>query len=97
MRIFSRNGLSCFVAVLAIWVALLDVRAVAMSPGPNGSGPGPDGAGTILRMEEARGAPFDARAYRILYRSTDPDGRPIDVSGPSSFPGRIHRPAAGQP
>ncbi len=39
------------------------------------------GPGTILRREEIPGAPFNAKAWRILYESTAPDGRPIAVSG----------------
>jgi hypothetical protein len=27
------------------------------------------------------GAPEGARAYRILYWATDPDGKPVEVSG----------------
>ena len=37
--------------------------------------------GTIIRQERMFGAPDDATAYRVLYRSTGLDGRPIAVSG----------------
>lgn len=37
--------------------------------------------GTLIRQEPMFGAPDGAAAYRVLYRSTDPGGRPIAVSG----------------
>lgn len=37
--------------------------------------------GTLIRQEPMLGAPDGAAAYRVLYRSTDPGGRPIAVSG----------------
>ncbi len=37
--------------------------------------------GTLIRQEPMFGAPDGASAYRVLYRSTSPDGRPIAVSG----------------
>jgi acetyl esterase/lipase len=37
--------------------------------------------GTIIRQETLSGAPLGAAAYRVLYRSTGLDGRPIPVSG----------------
>ncbi len=37
--------------------------------------------GTLIRQEPMFGAPDGAAAYRVLYRSTSPDGRPIAVSG----------------
>ncbi|CAN5159196.1 lipase family protein [soil metagenome] len=37
--------------------------------------------GTLIRQEPMFGAPDNAAAYRVLYRSTSPDGRPIAVSG----------------
>jgi acetyl esterase/lipase len=37
--------------------------------------------GTLIRQEPMFGAPDGASAYRVLYRSTNPDGRPIAVSG----------------
>ncbi|HEX5778545.1 MAG TPA: lipase family protein [Xanthobacteraceae bacterium] len=38
-------------------------------------------AGTIIRAEAFPGAPAGAAAYKILYRSTNPKGEPIAVSG----------------
>ncbi|MDR3407066.1 MAG: alpha/beta fold hydrolase [Methylovirgula sp.] len=37
--------------------------------------------GTLVRAEQMEGAPLNAAAYRVLYRSTSFDGRPILVSG----------------
>jgi acetyl esterase/lipase len=37
--------------------------------------------GTLIRQEERPGAPLDAMAYRVLYRSTGLNGEPIAVSG----------------
>jgi acetyl esterase/lipase len=37
--------------------------------------------GSIIRQEPMLGAPDGAAAYRILYRSTNPEGGPIAVSG----------------
>jgi len=37
--------------------------------------------GSIIRQEPMFGAPDGANAFRILYRSTSPDGKPIAVSG----------------
>jgi pimeloyl-ACP methyl ester carboxylesterase len=41
-----------------------------------------DGApGTLVRSEELEGAPAGARAWRVMYRSTDLDGAPVVVTG----------------
>ena len=48
-----------------------------LDPVPEGSGD----PGEIVRQEELVGLPFDTRAWRILYRSTDLDGEPLIVSG----------------
>jgi pimeloyl-ACP methyl ester carboxylesterase len=37
--------------------------------------------GTLVRSESMEGAPFNAAAWRVLYRSTSFDGKPILVSG----------------
>ena len=37
--------------------------------------------GTLVRQEPMAGAPLNAAAYRVLYRSTSFDGKPILVSG----------------
>ena len=41
----------------------------------------PGQPGSIIRSERLYGAPTGARAWRVLYRSTDLRGRPIAVSG----------------
>lgn len=48
-----------------------------LDPVPESSGP----PGEIVRSEELIGLPFDTRAWRILYRSTDLFGAPLIVSG----------------
>ncbi|WP_232711097.1 MULTISPECIES: alpha/beta fold hydrolase [unclassified Microbacterium] len=48
-----------------------------LDPVPEGSGE----PGEIVRQEELVGLPFDTRAWRILYRSTDLNGEPLIVSG----------------
>jgi pimeloyl-ACP methyl ester carboxylesterase len=41
-----------------------------------------DGApGTLVKSEPLEGAPAGARAWRVMYRSTDLDGRPVVVTG----------------
>jgi acetyl esterase/lipase len=52
--------------------------------------------GTIIRQEPMFGAPAGASAYRVLYRSTSPDGAPIAVSGVIIIPAGTP-PAAGWP
>lgn len=42
--------------------------------------------GSLIRMEPMGGAPGNARAYRMLYRSTGLDGKPIAVSGVAIVP-----------
>jgi acetyl esterase/lipase len=52
--------------------------------------------GELIRSEAMRPAPNGAKAWRILYASTDPDGRPIEVSGVVIAPD-LPAPAAGRP
>lgn len=52
--------------------------------------------GTLIRDEPMTGAPLDAVATRILYRSTDPNGEVIPVSGVVIVP-RTPAPAGGHP
>jgi acetyl esterase/lipase len=52
--------------------------------------------GTIIRAESFAGAPAGAAAYKILYRSTDPKGAPIAVSGLIVVP-QGPAPAGGRP
>lgn len=52
--------------------------------------------GSLIRKEPRRGAPAGATAYKILYRSTKPDGTPIAVSGVVIIPAK-QAPAGGWP
>jgi len=52
--------------------------------------------GTIIRQEPVSGGPSDASAYRVLYRSTSFDGRPIAVSGVVIIP-NSPAPVGGRP
>ncbi|WP_232711689.1 alpha/beta fold hydrolase [Microbacterium lacus] len=87
-----RWAIPFFAAVLALvggGVAVLEARIVGdllerpgleefyLDPVPEGSG----APGEIVRSEELIGLPFDTRAWRILYRSTDLNGEPVIVSG----------------
>src|ERR1700691_5569236 len=49
--------------------------------------------GSLIRKEPRVGAPAGATAYKMLYRSTKPDGTPIAVSGIVIVP--AGRPPAG--
>jgi acetyl esterase/lipase len=52
--------------------------------------------GSLIRKETRIGAAAGATAYRVLYRSTKPDGTPIAVSGIVIVPAG-HPPAGGWP
>jgi acetyl esterase/lipase len=52
--------------------------------------------GELIRSEAMTRAPNGAKAWRILYASTDPDGRPISVSGVVIAPD-LPAPVAGRP
>jgi hypothetical protein len=52
--------------------------------------------GTVIRQEPMVGAAASASAYRVLYRSTRPDGAPIAVSGVIIIPAG-EAPAGGWP
>jgi acetyl esterase/lipase len=66
------------VALLAVpRVAAADVDAFYQASAADLAGP----PGSIIRTEPRMGAPLGARAWRVLYRSTGLDGRPIAVSG----------------
>jgi acetyl esterase/lipase len=56
----------------------------------------PGGPGAMLWRQAVAGAPLNAAAYRVLYRSTDPDGRDIAVSGLVIIP-RGQAPSGGRP
>jgi pimeloyl-ACP methyl ester carboxylesterase len=53
-------------------------------------------SGTLVRQELMAGAPLGATAYRVLYRSTSFDGKPILVSGVIVVPQGVP-PSGGRP
>src|SRR5262245_10446782 len=61
-------------------------------PTPLPAGP----PGTLIRAEPLALAPANARGWRVLYRSTRPDGAPIAVSGVVFTPAGP-APAGGRP
>jgi hypothetical protein len=52
--------------------------------------------GSVIRHEPMVGAPAGGIAHRVLYRSTDPEGKPIAVSGVITIPPGV-APAGGWP
>src|SRR3984893_9468998 len=72
-----------FKTVLGILCALVGANAAAAQTAfyraPPSAIPGPPG--TLVRQEGIDGAPLDATTYRVLYRSTGLDDKPILVSG----------------
>lgn len=77
---FGRFLLASLGACAALAVVLCDVQAQTTfyrAPEPEIAGQ----PGTIIREELMFGAPAGAITHRVLYRSTDPDDRPIAVSG----------------
>ena len=56
----------------------------------------PGAPGSVIRYEPLQGAPVDASAYRVLYRSTGLRGEPIAVSGVIIVPAG-EAPVGGRP
>ncbi len=75
---------------------LLSNCARADAPAPDHLAQIPGGPGTVLWRQAVDGAPLDATAYRVLYRSTDPDRGDIAVSGLVVIPGG-QAPPGGRP
>ena len=76
--------LTCVAIVMAICLLLLCPDTGARAQSAFYSAPASDVAGaegTLVRQEPMTGAPLGASAYRVLYRSRDPNGKPILVSG----------------
>lgn len=69
------------IASLALSLHLLLLAACATAWSTDRTTPASDGPGTLLQRQEIPDAPFSATTYRVLYRSTGLDGRPITVSG----------------
>jgi len=72
MRLIASLGLGLGLLLLAACAAAWPADRVAQTP---------DSPGALLQQQQIPGAPFDATAYRVLYRSTGQDGQPIAVSG----------------
>jgi pimeloyl-ACP methyl ester carboxylesterase len=70
--------MSCSLALLLAFCAL-PAAAQSFYEAPQSDVAGPPG--TLVRQEPMPGAPLGAAAYRVLYRSTSFDGKPILVSG----------------
>jgi acetyl esterase/lipase len=68
---------TCF----CLCVLLIAGCAFGAPPAPDRAALPQDVLGTLLQQEAIPGAPFDATAYRVLYRSTGLDGQAIAVSG----------------
>jgi hypothetical protein len=75
------------IVAAALFTFMQSGLAANISPGPAPGSfydPGPalhGKPGTIIRGEAMHGGPPGTATYRILYRSTNPDGHPIAVSG----------------
>jgi acetyl esterase/lipase len=82
------RGMKCVSKVLAFFVlavvapGAMVINLRAQTPFYRASPNELDGPpGTLIRQERMSGAPLDATAYRVLYRSTGLNGEPIAVSG----------------
>jgi acetyl esterase/lipase len=79
-KLFSHIALAV-AAACAVLFASVD-NAAAQTPFYQATAQEIAGApGTLIRQEPMLGAPAGANAYRVLYRSTNPDDTPIAVSG----------------
>jgi hypothetical protein len=83
-RRWLSRGLAAALALVVVAVGLFVV--LTRNPSPDAFYDPPEelaGApGSIIRSEPfTAGVPAGARAWRVLYRSTDPGGKPIAVSG----------------
>ncbi|NNH05484.1 alpha/beta fold hydrolase [Microbacterium ulmi] len=87
-----RWAFAFFAALLALVGAVVGVETVRIvgdaleRPGIPAFYAQPDGAadgdpGTLVKADELLGAPFAARAWRLMYRSTDANGEPVVVTG----------------
>ena len=89
---------ACILALIGVSPALLHTQPAAAQDAfyqaAESEIAGP--AGSVIRKEPRLGAPAGATAYKILYRSTKPDGTPIAVSGIVIIPAG-QAPAGGWP
>jgi len=74
-------------------LSLLTILSTALAGPLAAQGPAP---GRLISSTPLAGAPAGASAYRIHYRSSDKDGRPIVVTGAVIIPGG-RAPAGGRP
>jgi alpha-beta hydrolase superfamily lysophospholipase len=85
--------------VVITLVAIAINRIEPAAPGPFYTPPDPltaGDAGAIIRSEPLRGLPAGTQGWRVLYLSTDPEGKAIAVSG-SVFAPVGPAPAGGRP
>ncbi len=82
------SAVSCYRRwAYALVAALLAAPASAQTPFYSVSAHElPGRPGTIIRQEPISGGPENANAFRVLYRSTSFDGKPIAVSGTVIIP-----------
>jgi acetyl esterase/lipase len=83
-------------ASVCLCLLLLSGCASGGTPEPDRLAPVPGGPGTVLWRRAIEGAPLNAEAWRVLYRSTGLDGRDIEVSGLVIIP-RGEAPPGGRP
>ena len=79
---FTLALIGCFVAVIEfrlIGDAIERAGVTAFYTQPADAAAGDPG--TIIRREELIGVPFDARAWRVMYRTTDVNGDPVISTG----------------
>jgi acetyl esterase/lipase len=78
LRRLVTHEVACLVA---IWIALIVPASCSLATTTYPTTPVSERPGTLIREEPMLGAPEGAEAWRILYRSTGLDGKPIAVSG----------------
>jgi acetyl esterase/lipase len=95
MKSVSKILAFCMMALAA--QAAMVINARAQTPFYRASPDELDGPpGTLIRQERMSGAPLDATAYRVLYRSTGLNDEPIAASGVVIIPAGT-APSGGRP
>ena len=77
LHLFGRSMIAAIVALAASAAAVSAQTSFYDAPESLAAGP----PGSLVRQEPMDGAPLDASAYRVVYRSTGLNGQPIFVSG----------------
>ena len=96
------RGVRAFLALLAVTMAIGSSEPTSFARGqtafyfPVGIDLAAYPPGALLRLQPMAGGPFNADAYRVLYRSTGLHGEPIAVSGVVIVPKGVP-PAGGRP